>query len=334
MIDAPERQQGVSPDIRRQVLDLRRRHSFREVARMAGLPLGTVKAICSRAGVFRDNQAHRSLFSRPPIRESNETLPDAPKLPPQQRETGDPELDAVLWLRAAIDTGSPPLIDRAMEASTRIKTPLKTLEDRYVAFLRETQHGNLFATLATVGFDDLEGLAAKAIERSRRQTEARARFGDALFDPTPAELFCVEVLAGLEAGGPQHDFDGAEVAARFKDRPELMPQTLADCLHELRFWSDLYRLRSAVCRDGSDPVAEGKLCEHRATQEVRMLKECPPGTREVFAMERSVGGGFLMPSGRWIGPVAPRKDESPQRFRSQQDQAAHEDLLRRIPDAR
>ncbi len=78
----------------------------------------------------------------------------------------------------------------------------------------------------------------------------------------------------------------------------------------------------------------GKLCEHRATRDVRMLKECPPGTREVFAMERSVGGGFLMPSGRWIGPVAPRKDESPQRFRSQQDQAAHEDLLRRIPDAR
>lgn len=257
MIDAPELQQGVSPDIRRQVLDLRRRHSFREVARLAGLPLGTVKAICSRAGIFRDNLAHRALFILPPIRESAQNLPAVPELPPQQRVTGDPEVDAVLWLRAVINTGSPALISRAMEARTRITTPLKTLEDRYAAFLRETQPGNLFATLATVGFDDLEGLAAKAIERSRRQTEARARFGDALFDDTPAELFCIDALAGLEACGPFGDFDRMEVAARFKNRADLLPQTLADCLHELRFWSDLYRLRSAVCRDGSDPVAEG-----------------------------------------------------------------------------
>lgn len=260
MIDAPERQQGVSPDIRRQVLDLRRRHSFREVARMAGLPLGTVKAICSRAGVFRDNHAHRALFSLPPIRESNETLPAAPELPPQQRVTGDPELDAVLWLRDVIDTGSPALIDRAMEASTRIKTPLKILEDRYTAFLRETQPGNLFATLATVGFADLEGLAAKAIERSRRQTEARARFGDALFDPTPAELFCIDALAGLEACGLfVGDFDRMEVAARFKNRADLLPQTLADCLHELHFWSDLYRLRDAVhLHAGSAPEVSAR----------------------------------------------------------------------------
>lgn len=257
MIDAPERQQGVSPDIRRQVIELRRRHSFREVARLAGLPLGTVKAICSRAGVFRDNQAHRALFSLPPIRESNETLPAVPELPPQQRVTGDPELDAVLWLRTVINTGSPGLIDRAMEASTRIKTPLKILEDRYAAFIRETQPGNLFATLATLGFTDLEGLAAKAIERSRRQTEARARFGDALFDLTPAELFCIDALAGLKAGGPCGDFNRMQVAARFKDRADLLPQTLADCMSELCFWSDLYWLREAVNRDCADSSPEG-----------------------------------------------------------------------------
>ncbi len=257
MTRALESQPGVSPETRRRVLELRRRHSFREVARLAGLPLGTVKAICSRAGVFRDNPAHRALFSLPPIRESGETLPAVPELPPQERVTGDPELDAVLWLRAVIDTGSPALIDRAMEASTRIKTPLKALEDRYAAFLRETQPGNLFAGLATVGFADLEGLAAGAIKRSRRQTEARARFGDALFDPTPAELFCIDALAGLEACGVLGDFDRMEVATRFKERADLLPQTLSDCLRELGFWSGLYRLRAAVHFDCADPAPEG-----------------------------------------------------------------------------
>mgnify|MGYP000037008683 CR=1 FL=1 len=131
-----------------------------------------------------------------------------------------------------------------MEARTRIKTLLETLEGRYAAFLRGTQPGNPFEGLATVGFADLEGLASKAIERSRRQTEARPRFSDALFDPTPAELFCIDALAGLRAGGPLHDFDRMEVATRFKGRADLLPQTLADCLHQLRFWSDLYWLRA------------------------------------------------------------------------------------------
>lgn len=277
MMHRASTQHGVSADVRRQVLELRRRHSFREVARLAGLPLGTVKAICSRAGIFRDNPAHRALFSLPPIRESSQTLPAVPELPPKERVTGDTELDAVLWLRAVINTGDAALIDKAMEAATRIKTPLKMLEDRYAAFLRATNPGNPFACLATVGFDDLQGLAKKAIERNCRRTEAQARFGGALFDPTPAELFCVEAMAGLERSGALHDFDQNEVATRFKDRPELMPQTLADCLHELHFWSDLYGLRAAVCHDCGDPLPEGAA---RDWFVFGMLAEIRPRTKE------------------------------------------------------
>lgn len=277
MIHGASTQPGVSADARRQVLELRRRHSFREVSRLAGLPLGTVKAICSRAGVFRDNPAHRQLFSLPPIRESGQTLPAVPELPPKERVTGDAELDAVLWLQAVINTGDAALIDKAMEAATRIKTPLKTLEERYTDFLRATNPGNPFACLATQGFGDLKGLAKKAIERNCRRTEAQARFGDALFDPTPAELFCIETLAGLEPCGPLHDFDRNEVSTRFKDRPELMPQTLADCLHELRFWSDLYWLRAAVCFDCGDPAPEGSA---RGWFVFGMLAEIRPRTKE------------------------------------------------------
>lgn len=277
MTNPPTPKPGVSIQVRQQVLELRRRHSFREVAKLTGAPLGTVKAICSRAGLFRDNSAHRALFSLPPVRESGQTLPAVPELPPKARVTGDAELDAVLWLRAVINTGDAALIDKAMEAATHIKTPLKTLEERYATFLRATNPGNPFAGLATLGFDDLKGLAKKAIERNCRRTEARARFGDALFDPTRAELFCIEALAGLKRVGSLHDFEGNEVAGRFKDRPELMPQTLTDCLHELCFWSELYRLRTAVCFDGGDSVCEGTA---RDWFVFGMLAEIRPRTKE------------------------------------------------------
>lgn len=47
-----------------QVLNLRHSHSLREVAAQTGLPLGTVKTICSRSGAVRDNPRHRELFTR------------------------------------------------------------------------------------------------------------------------------------------------------------------------------------------------------------------------------------------------------------------------------
>ena len=51
-------------------------------------------------------------------------------------------------------------------------------------------------------------------------------------------------------------FDKDEVATRFKKYAAFMPQTLSDCLHELEYWSSLYRLRNAVDRDAAEPVPE------------------------------------------------------------------------------
>ncbi|WPP46619.1 hypothetical protein [Pseudomonas sp. AN-1] len=131
--------QRVSDEQRRQVLDLRRKHSLREVAEATGLPLGTVKTIVSRSGAFRDNAQHRALFTLPPVREAAETLPaEAPELPPQEVVTGDRELDAVLWLRGVITTGNAAMIAKALEAAKRIKTPADTLEKRYAQYLATT----------------------------------------------------------------------------------------------------------------------------------------------------------------------------------------------------
>lgn len=248
--------QRVSEDQRRQVLDLRRRHSLREVAEATGLPLGTVKTLVSRSGAFRDNEAHRALFTLPPITASAETLPSAPELPPQQRVTGDKEVDAVLWLRSIINTGQAALIELAMEAAKKIKTSLKDLEKRYSDHLLANCNGNVFATFGSFGFADLESLAIRAIKQHRQRLEGVARFGGALMDDTEAEVFCIEALRGLEANGKFGDFAKDEVADRFNTYPDLLPYTLADCLRELDYWHQLYLLRHAVDRDCSDGPPE------------------------------------------------------------------------------
>lgn len=255
--DSPAKtKQRVSDEQRQQVLELRRRHSLREVAEITGLPLGTVKTLVSRSGAFRDNEQHRALFALPPISASTETLPSVPELPPQEVVTGDKEVDAVLWLRSIISTGQAVLIDRAMEGAKKIRTPLDALEKRYRDHLVATNPGHLFAAMSSFGFADLDALATRAIEHHRLRLEGTARFGDALLADTEAESFCIEVLRGLERSGPLLDFDKAEVADRFNAHPELLPHTLADCLYELGYWDQLYRLRNAVDRDVSDGPAE------------------------------------------------------------------------------
>ncbi|MCE0973413.1 hypothetical protein [Pseudomonas putida] len=251
--DSPVKtKQRVSDKQRRLVLDLRRRHSLREVAQITGIPLGTVKTLVSRSGAFRDNEQHRAMFTLPPISASTEALPSVPELPPQEVVTGDKEVDAVLWLRSVISTGQAALIDRAMEGAKKIKTPLNVLEKRYRDYLVVTNPGHLFAAMSSFGFADLDALATRAIEQNRLRLEGVARFGDTLLADTEAERFCIEALRGLRAAGQFGDFDKRQVAARFNAHPELLPHTLADCLYELSYWDQLYRLRNAVDRDASD----------------------------------------------------------------------------------
>lgn len=249
------KKQKIDDSFRALVIKLRRRSSIKQVAELVGLPIGTVKTICSRSGLFRDNEVHRALFTLPPIRPSEETtLPQVLELPPQQSVTGDKELDAVLWLSQVIDTGQPALIDRALEAAAQIKTPAHELEKRYARYLMSASGNSMAAVFGSFNFANLEGLAKSTIERERRRAEAAARFDDVLA-LTDAELFCIEALHGLEMED-LIGYDREAVAERFHARPDLMPQTLSDCLHELEYWNQLYWLRNAVAECG-DPVMEG-----------------------------------------------------------------------------
>lgn len=173
----------------------------------------------------------------------------------KQGVTGDKEVDAVLWLHSVIKTGQTAMIELAMQAAKKIKTPLDVLEKRYRDYLARAHPGNLFAAMSSFGFGDLEAMAKRSIKEHTLRLEAFARFDDPLADTAP-DLFCLETLCGLEPTGQFGDFDKREVAERFKARPDLMPNTLADCLYELDYWHQLYMLRNAVDRDASDGPAE------------------------------------------------------------------------------
>ncbi len=271
---------------RQQVLALRRSHSLRDIATKTGIPLGTIKTWCNRAGLSRDNEALRQMMTLPPIRSSESTALTVPELPPQQEVTGDKELDAVLWLRQVIKTGQQSLIEKAFEAAKRIKTPLKDLEKWYTDYLIAQNPGNPFAALSTIGFADLKNLAKSSVQKLARQHEALARFGtvDSLFANTPAETFATDVLKGCKRDKKFGIdwYDDAAVDKRFNAHTDMLPNTLSDCLHELAYWHDLYRLRSV--HDYGDPTNEAYAREQFAFRCLGRIK--PRNKAEAIAVFR------------------------------------------------
>ena len=101
----------TTPTLHAQVLALRRTHSARAVAQALSIPLGTVKAISSRAGLTRDNAKLREFFRLPEIVASDCTALQPPVAPPEPvAVTGDHDIDAMLWLRQVVQSGDAGLI--------------------------------------------------------------------------------------------------------------------------------------------------------------------------------------------------------------------------------
>ena len=240
---------------RAQVLELRRSNSITEVARVTGLAVGTVKAICSRAGTSRDNMAARAFFVLPKLVLSEATAVAMPAvLPEQKRVTGDLDLDAMLWLREVVATGDADLIATALQAAERIKTPAKDLEMRYANYLVRTTGNTLMAAFGSMGFANLSGHAKSVIDRQTRQREAVARFGSesAVHADQDTERLCIDTLIDLEPSGMFSDYDTEAAAAAYELQTAMRPHTLDDCLYELAYWSALYTQRSAWQNSGDD----------------------------------------------------------------------------------
>lgn len=203
----------------------------------------------------QDNAAFRALFALPPIQASTSTALSVPETPAPLAVTGDRELDAVLWLRDCIKSGHAALIDQALEAFKKIKTPAKELEDRYCNHLRAASGGNIFAVLlGGFGFADLEGLAKNSAEQLARKHEAISRFGsiETLFKKSRAEMACERALRGLKRDKSWNTYDDVEADARFAKHPELVPHTLSDCLFAQSQATKLYWLRHACEKNAGD----------------------------------------------------------------------------------
>lgn len=267
------RPKTITDQQRAQVLELKRKHSYNEVAAITGLPLGTVRTIVRRSGALSDNPKHRLMFTLPAIKHSANTQLAAFVMPSQRTVTGDKEIDAVLWLREVIATGDPLAIDRALTAVANIKTPLAEIETRYANYLRKNGGGNMFAAFKSIGFADISAHVEKSKTTALLRHEAAARFGS---DPdlmTEAERWAIRVLDGVNVG--LLDSDRSGIADRFKQHPELMPHTLADCLHELSFWDELYWLKQAA--DAGEPAQE---CYERGYFVFELMAEIRPRSRD------------------------------------------------------
>lgn len=207
-----------------------------------------------------DNQEFRALFSLPPIPISASTALATVQTPAPKNETGDRELDAVLWLRDCINTGDSALIQQALETSKKVKTPAKELERRYGEYLLRKSGGCTFsAAFGSINFADLESFAKRVLERKATKDEAMARFGtvEGLFKDTPAETACQAALKGLKQKKDSlwgYDHDKADPL--FRKVPELVPSTLSDCLHALDYDRNLYRLRNASVDMAGDHYPE------------------------------------------------------------------------------
>lgn len=253
-------------DLHAQVLALRRTQSASAVAKALGIPLGTVKAICSRAGLTRDNAKLRAFFCLPEPVASNCTALQPQVAPPKPTTTtGNQDLDAMLWLRQVVQTGDAALIAKAMQAAERIQTPAKELEKRYGDYLMQQSGGNtIVAAFGSIGFADLQGLAKGVLNRQQRRMDALARFGSeqAVFADTKQERFCIDALALVPMstdGWPQYEQE--QVNAAFAQHTDLVPHTLSDCLHELDFWDALYHLRTGWDNTGDElPQVYARRC--------------------------------------------------------------------------
>lgn len=247
-----------APEMRARVLELRRTHSNAEVARQTGLPIGTVKALASRAGVTRNNTQARTFFALPePVLGAGAAVALPAPLPEQRSVTGDAELDAVLWLREVVQTGDAELIGKAMQGAERIKTPPQELERRYADHLVRTSGGNAMQGLFAFGIADLQGYAKKVLDRQARRSDALNRFGNeaAVFADTDTERFCIAALASVKARKAWPSYALKAVCIAFDMQADMRPHSLDDCLFELAYWNGLYQLRRAW-PDAGDPLPQ------------------------------------------------------------------------------
>jgi hypothetical protein len=211
------------------------------------------RVLLSRRGVAAtrpENPEHQRLFAIPQGAPSASTALTVQHLPEQVCVTGDREVDACLWLGQVCRTATDlRVLDKALEASTRLTTSADVLEKRYRDWLVARPGAHALAGLSAFGLADIQRKVKQARERIRVNAEGRVVFGsyEAAMAHTPAEQMLAETVGELPEGSDDFwwKWSTEQLAEVFSQA--VNPASLAECVTELQYWQWLYRIRKHMC---------------------------------------------------------------------------------------
>ncbi|HEI8999783.1 TPA: hypothetical protein SLH12_002272 [Citrobacter koseri] len=235
-------------DIKETVLDLKRSgKGYKTISRETGVNINTVKSICRRSGLFRDNPEHRVLFTIPEPKYRTELATVKP-LPPQQAITGHKQTDAYLWVLEVIKTGEPVHIAAAEAALEKLTITPKEAQERYTRYLQQNGAG-WTSVFSTMWLDNPQRFISNAKSQREKAAKVRGAFGshEAVFDPVPAECL-IESRYGPYQGiycDYMQEGDGEFIYTDVLPAP----YTLSDVVREYQYWDWLSQMRVAAYKE-------------------------------------------------------------------------------------
>lgn len=238
----------MNEEMKEQILGLKRSgNGYKAISRDTGININTVKSICRRSGLFRDNPEHRELFTIPEPKYSTELATVKP-LPPQQVITGHKQTDAYLWVLEVIKTGGPAHITAAEVALEKLTITPKEAQERYSRYLQQNGAG-WTSVFSTMWLDDPQRFIRNATTQREKAACVRGAFGshEAAFDPVAAEHL-IESRYGpyqeiyceiMREGEGEYIYTDVLPA----------PFTLSDVVREYQYWDWLSQMRVAAYKE-------------------------------------------------------------------------------------
>lgn len=265
----------MNNDIKEQILSLKRSgRGYKTISRETGVNINTVKSICRRSGLFRDNPEHRVLFAIPEPKYSTELATVKP-LPPQRVITGHKQTDAYLWVLEVIKTGEPAHIAAAEAALKKLTITPKEAQERYTRYLQQNGAG-WTSVFSTMWLDNPQHFISNAKSQREKAAKVRGVFGcyEAAMEPTEPERLMMAVYGEIYGEGlygwteeekAQGRIKGDRVFETWDVRKAVSkgfrdvlpdPYTLSDVVREYLYWAWLVDMRSAA-RKEIDPGGYG-----------------------------------------------------------------------------
>jgi hypothetical protein len=265
----------MNDDIKQQILSLKRSgRGYKTIARETGANINTVKSICRRSGLFRDNPEHRALFTILEPKYSTE-LATVKSLPPQRVITGHKQTDAYLWVLEVIKTGEPVHVAAAEAALGKLTITPKEAKERYTHYLQQSGAG-WTSVFSTMWLDNPQHFISNAKSQREQAAKVRSVFGsyEAAMEPTEPERLMMAAYGEIYGEGlygwteeekAQGRIKGDRVFETWDARKAVSkgfrdvlpdPYTLSDVVREYLYWAWLVDMRSAA-RKEIDPGGYG-----------------------------------------------------------------------------